>query len=225
MRHLSIQTIGARLLSCLALVITLVTWCMARPQPAAASPVTLTISDATACELDPPSTLSAASPLLEPPVLVSATDTSLPLGGMELLPIAMAMTALAKDRDTPRRDGRVNKFPLDAGVKIYAGALVALDAGYAVPGDEATGLIAVGRANHQADNTGGSAGDEWVEVERGVFLFANDGSITQADVGSTAYIVDDQTVSADDGNTGDGATRSPAGMILGVEAGGVWVEI
>lgn len=52
------------------------------------------------------------------------------------------------------------------------------------------------------------------------FKWANDGSITQAHLMKTAYIVDDQTVAATDGS----GTRSPAGRILGIEADGVWVE-
>jgi hypothetical protein len=60
-----------------------------------------------------------------------------------------------------------------------------------------------------------------VEVERGCFLFTSDGTITQADVGKTAFIVDDQTVADNDA----AGARSAAGIIRGVEVGGVWVEI
>lgn len=131
------------------------------------------------------------------------------------------MAALNKDRDTPRRDGRILPYPVGAGKKIHAGALVVLAAGYAEGGKVALQLKAVGRANESVDNTGGAAGAKTVLVERGVFLVANDATITQADVGNACYIVDDQTVAKADG----AGTRSPAGTIRGVEAGGVWVEI
>jgi hypothetical protein len=136
------------------------------------------------------------------------------------------MVALAKDRNTPRRTAHTESHPVAAGAKIFAGSIVVLNAGYAAPGSIALGLIAVGRANEHVNNSAGAAGDLAVEVERGVFLFANDGTITQADVGKTAYIVDDQTVSdSDRAPAATVAERSPAGKIRGVETGGVWVEI
>lgn len=173
------------------------------------------------CELDVPATVRTAriaAPTI--PTLHESSGLPLPFGGMELVPL-LGMVALAKDRNTPARDGKVTAYPVKAGAKIYAGALVVADAGYAAPGRTAVNLIALGRANHQADNSAGGDGDLTVEVQRGVFLFANDGTITQADVGKDAYIVDDQTVANNDG----GSTRSKAGVIRGVEVGGVWVEI
>lgn len=131
------------------------------------------------------------------------------------------MAALTKDRNTPSRGSRQHVHPVAANVRIHAGALVVLGAGFAEPGTTAVDKRAAGRAAAPADNTGGAAGDVMVTVDRGEFLFANDGSITQAHVGGTAYIVDDQTVAATDG----GGTRSPAGTIRGIETGGVWVEI
>lgn len=133
--------------------------------------------------------------------------------------------ALSKDRDTKRRDGALFNHPLAANVVIFAGALVALDAsGNATPGATATTLRAAGVAQEHVDNTGGSAGDQRVEVRRGVFQFANSASgdlITRADIGATAYIVDDQTVAKTNGTS----TRSAAGVIRDVDAGGVWIEI
>ncbi len=134
---------------------------------------------------------------------------------------AIGMVALAKDRDTPKRDGKLLGYPVAAGQRIYAGALVVLQAGYARGGLTALNLIAVGRANGPVDNTGGAVGAATIEVERGVFRFAQDGTITQANVGATCFIVDDQTVAAGNG----GGTRSAAGIVRGLEPGGVWVEI
>lgn len=133
------------------------------------------------------------------------------------------MTALAADRNTPQRQRGRRVFPVAAGVKIYAGAQVAINAaGYAVPMSVSTTLKGVGRAERRADNTNGAAGAISVEVEFGTFRYANSTStdaITQADIGSTCYGVDDQTVA----KTNGGSTRSPAGTIYDVDAQGVWV--
>lgn len=131
---------------------------------------------------------------------------------------------LGSDRNTPVRTGELLHLPVAANAKIYAGALVALNTGgYAVPGSTTTGLKAAGRAEEQADNTGGADGARWITVRRGVFKFANSGTdpVGQAHVLGDCYIVDDQTVAATDGT----GTRSRAGKVLGVEADGVWVEI
>lgn len=158
-------------------------------------------------------------------VVIAGVETSPPGTGfpspLHLAPFLIGMTALSKDRDTPRRDGRLTSYLVGAGKRIYAGALVVLSGGYAEGGRTALNLQCVGRANAAADNSAGAAGDLSVLVERGVFRFAQDGTITQADVGGTCYIVDDQTVADNDG----AGTRSAAGTIRGVETGGVWVEI
>ena len=75
-----------------------------------------------------------------------------------------------------------------------------------------------------ANNGSGSAGDINVETERGVFRFENSASadaITRAEIGDTAYIVDDQTVAKTNGSS----TRSAAGTIVDVDAQGVWVRV
>lgn len=161
--------------------------------------------------------LDAQAPLEEP-------GSGLPLWPLGALgiPLLGGMTALAKDRNTPARDGRVLSYLLGAGKKVFAGSIVVLTGGYAEAGTAAASLKAVGRANESVDNTGGAAGAKSVLVERGVFLFANDGTITQADVGGTCYIVDDQTVAR---AAGADPVKSAAGTIRGLEAGGVWVEI
>lgn len=135
------------------------------------------------------------------------------------------MAALTKDRSTPVRDGRLIAHPMKANAKIFAGAIVALDGGYAVPGRTATGLVAVGRANRQADNTGGADGALFVTVERReVFLFENMATdlVDRTMIGSDCYVVDDQTVAATNG--GNPATRSIAGTVVDVDDAGVWVE-
>jgi hypothetical protein len=132
------------------------------------------------------------------------------------------MTALNRDRNTPERTGKDFGHPVLGNVKIYAGALVVLSAtGFAAPGSTALALIAVGRAAEEVDNTGGADGALTVRVERGTFQWGNDASINRTHIGKTAYIVDDQTVAATDG----AGTRSAAGLIVDVDADGVWVKI
>jgi hypothetical protein len=64
-----------------------------------------------------------------------------------------------------------------------------------------------------------------ITIRRGeAFKFKNSAgdAVTQAELGKTCYIVDDETVSKS--NAG-GNTQSAAGKVVGVEADGVWVEI
>ena len=68
--------------------------------------------------------------------------------------------ALAKNRNTPARDGNTLSIGVAAGVHIFAGALVALTAaGTATPGAVATTLKGAGRAIGEVDNSDGGAGD------------------------------------------------------------------
>jgi len=134
------------------------------------------------------------------------------------------MTALAKDRITPRRSGEDMVDPVAAGAVIHAGALVVLDAtGYAAPGSTVLNLVARGVAQAAVDNSGGADGDKTVAVRRGIHHFANDGvdTVDRTHIGGTAYIVDDQTVASTDGT----GTRSAAGTIIDVDADGVWVDV
>lgn len=134
------------------------------------------------------------------------------------------MTALAADRDTRERDGKKLSLPAAAAKKFYAGALAARDAsGNATPGATATTLLGVGRVAETVDNSSGAAGDTQVEIEKGIFRFANSASadlIAKADIGNSCYIVDDQTVAKTNGS----ATRSVAGRVFDVDSQGVWVD-
>ncbi|SDU82171.1 hypothetical protein [Pseudomonas sihuiensis] len=135
------------------------------------------------------------------------------------------MTALTKDRNTPRRDGVQFNDPVAASTRIFAGSLACLNAaGFSVPGSTSTTLKARGRAEEHVDNRDGADGALRIEIRRGVFRFSNSASadeITRADIGNTAYIVDDQTVA----KTSATNTRSVAGIIRDVDEAGVWVEI
>ncbi len=132
------------------------------------------------------------------------------------------MAALAKDRDTPVREGRLINVPVKAGARIHAGSLVVADGGYAAPGRKAENLIALGRAEQAVDNSSGANGDVSVQVRRGLFRWENTavgaGAVSQAEVGKDVYILDDQTVDK------RSAGSSSAGKCVELEGGGVWVE-
>lgn len=133
------------------------------------------------------------------------------------------MVALTAERDTKQRPGTVFNRGVAASVTIYKGAMVALNAsGWLVPFTAATGLRADGVA--QATVTGTAvAGEVTCEVERGVYRFTNStaaDAITRADIGNDCFGVDDDQVA----RTNGGNTRSVAGRIEDVDAGGVWVR-
>lgn len=136
------------------------------------------------------------------------------------------MVALTSDFDCPNIEGKFRSVPVAANAVIYAGALVVLNAGVAEPGVTATGLVTLGRAEHQANNSGGAAGSINVRVRRGVFLWNNSTGadlITEANLEQTAYVVDDNTVALTNG----GGTRSVAGKIFDIDpqTGNPWIEV
>lgn len=140
------------------------------------------------------------------------------------------MSALNAAADIPRKvvPNALVGATVKGAVKVYEGALTVYGPGavsgiYAQPGTTATGLFALGRATHTVDNTGGTDGLDvsgqpiTVDVETGLFRWANGDSIANGDIGKPAFVVDDHTVSK--GGTG----KSLAGVIMYVDAGGVWV--
>lgn len=134
------------------------------------------------------------------------------------------MAALTAERYQTRQDGNIVADPVAAATRIWGGGITVLNAaGNAVPASTATGLIVRGVAQATADNLAGAAGDIKVESRKGVFRFANSAAadlIARAEIGDTAYLVDDQTVAKTDGT----GTRSAAGKIEDVDADGVWVR-
>lgn len=138
------------------------------------------------------------------------------------------MAALTAARDTRQLSDLVLpklwRVPVAAGVKLFPGAIAVIRAGYARPATVATGDIVAGRVRFLADNTGGVDGAILAELERGCFGLKNSTStdeITQVEVGTTCYLVDDQTVAKTSGSS----TRSVAGKVFQLEDGLVWVEI
>lgn len=128
------------------------------------------------------------------------------------------------DRNTPYKNGRLIAVPVAAATLCYAGGLAVANAtGYAEGGSVATTLTYLGRFEEQVDNSSGADGDKQVLVRRGdAFKFGNSGSdpVTQASFGKVCYIVDDETVASTDGT----GTRSAAGVVVGIDDDGVWVE-
>lgn len=87
-----------------------------------------------------------------------------------------------------------------AAEKIFKGALVKINAaGYIAKQAAEANAHNGGIAYEQVDNSAGSAGDKEIKVLReGIFKLSGSG-FSQADVGSTVYASDDQTVSTTQG--------------------------
>lgn len=134
--------------------------------------------------------------------------------------------ALSAARSTPRRAGSNISLPVAAATVVYLGGLVSVLAanGNACPGGTASSTRALGVAKETADNSDGAGGDIRVEVETGVFRFANSSAadlIARTEIGLDCYIVDDQTVAKTD-NSG---AREVAGVVVDVDDQGVWVRV
>jgi len=137
------------------------------------------------------------------------------------------MVALAADRQSPRALGEVKKQALAASVLVFNGAILMRNAaGFLTKGQAGLGLVGVGVAQEQVDNSAGAAGAKTVEYREGVFRFVNSASsdaITIADIGRVCFVVDDQTVARTDGRTAGLPTRSPAGVVVDVDSLGVYI--
>lgn len=130
------------------------------------------------------------------------------------------MAALTKNRPTKRRAQGSHSDPVASSVNIFSGALVVLNAtGFAQPATAASGLRTRGVAVHPSNNSTGVDGAGTIATNTGAHFFKNAGDIDRSHIGSTAYITDDQTVTAV--STGS----SSVGRIEDVETNGVWVFI
>lgn len=130
------------------------------------------------------------------------------------------MAATTLDRNPARRFvERQIVLTLAANTKIPLGVIVCTNAsGLAVNGSDTAGLVTQGMSCQAADT---AAGDVKIVVERGTFRFNNDGTITTANVGSLATILDNQTVSLAATTTND----IGAGFIEEVDSDGVWISM
>ena len=107
------------------------------------------------------------------------------------------MTALSSSYDARRKDGALVRYPVGAGVHVQKGGLLAVAAatGLAQPASDSAGVVFIGVAYEEADNSDGAAGAIFVRVlKTGVFTYAKTAA-AQTDVGKTAFAVDDATVS------------------------------
>ncbi|MDN3578706.1 hypothetical protein QWZ03_18220 [Chitinimonas viridis] len=133
------------------------------------------------------------------------------------------MATTTQDRNTPLKDGQLIPVAVAAGTKIPGGVIVCANAaGFAVNGATASTLTYLGVADNAVDNSGGGDGAQVVLVRRGkAAKFANDAGdpVNQTSLGKPAYIVDNQTVARTHGAN----TRSVAGIVLGIDADGVWI--
>lgn len=146
------------------------------------------------------------------------------------------MTALVAPRKIVKLAGTKRfSVPVLANVVILQSALVILDDGFARPARAGQGADTAAQAADALTHvcvgialepvTGGATnGAVSLEVERDCFGFANSAGadeITKADIGKSAFIVDDQTVA----KTSATATRARAGVIEDVTSEAVWVSI
>lgn len=132
------------------------------------------------------------------------------------------MAALTENRSTVQMASGDRAGLLGASQTIFAGALLMRNvSGHIIKGATATGSFGVGRAETAGAST--TAGVTNQTFREGIFRYANSASgdlIATADIGTICYIVDDQTVAKTSGS----ATRSPAGVVVDVDALGVWVR-
>lgn len=138
------------------------------------------------------------------------------------------MSALTNFRSTTKMNSdqvlaNLISIGVKATYKCYEGGVVVIQpgTGYARPGYLATGLSVLGIAEATADNSASGATDGLVNcaVRAGIFYLANDGTIGQAQMFQPCYLLDDQTVSAND----QAGQASQAGTVMGFDSGGVWV--
>ena len=141
------------------------------------------------------------------------------------------MTALTTDRHTIERNSNVYSYPIATNTLCYAGGLATLTAaGYVRPGKvdgDSPISVAVGRFCRRYNNLTGADPmlDMTVatiaEVESGIFRWDNYATdpVTVATLRHACYVFDDHTVAA----TSATNTRGVAGVVMAVEADGVWV--
>lgn len=102
------------------------------------------------------------------------------------------MAALAASRNTISKLGGIQAYLVKASTTVYKGAMVALDAnGFLVPATNAANQKVVGVAEETVVQ--GASATLWCRVDCARSFLFNATSITQAMVGTTMYVVDDNT--------------------------------
>ena len=127
-------------------------------------------------------------------------------------------------RTPTQSQGNILSLPVAATTAIECGTIVAADGTtkLAKTGADTAGLIALGVAEHDADNSNGAAGDLTVAVNRRVTALANSGTdpVAQADLGKIVYVENGGTIS----KTG-GAHHVIAGILTGVSEDATLVDV
>jgi len=108
-------------------------------------------------------------------------------------------------------------LPVKGATTIFQGSIVYINAGFAEPGSTSTAKLAAGMAEETVVNAGAN-GAVNIRVRRGVFKWAN-ADFVAADLYTTAYANDDQTVSKV--STG----KSVLGKCVQIDSDGVWIEV
>lgn len=121
------------------------------------------------------------------------------------------------------RDGRKRAYGVAAATTITQGMAYVLVSGLlAEPATGATAARCGGIATFPVDNSAGAAGAARAEVVTGEHKF-NGAGVAATAVGSTAYLVNGDTVTADAGTAPD--LNPIAGTITQVDSDGVWVRV
>jgi hypothetical protein len=141
--------------------------------------------------------------------------------------------AVTKDQKTIRygtQDGHQPTYqPMKANEAIYAGTIAVTKAGYAISAKTGlattdicwglyNGLINGSPAVSTPITAGTTNGDTLIGIDTGTFYLqngTNSDAFTQADVGATAYVVDEVTVGKTDGS----AARPVAGKVANIGSG------
>lgn len=111
-------------------------------------------------------------------------------------------------------------IPVAEGEKMVECTIAAINAdGYAVTGKKMEGLRAAGAVAAAVNNAAGTDGDVMVRVDRGTFVWGNDGSIKNTDILKPCYIAGPDSVTI----TATGS--SEAGIIIAVDDDGVTVDM
>lgn len=128
------------------------------------------------------------------------------------------------DRMTERKGLLLPSLLMAATTTIEAGKMVAINgSGYAVEGADASGLVVIGVADEQVDNSAGADGAKRIRVYvGGMFKFNNsaNNAVDVADAGRLCFVEDDETVADAAGTNG-----IVAGRVVEVASDGVWVQV
>jgi len=115
-------------------------------------------------------------------------------------------------------------LPVAAATFIECGTIVCADGTtkLAKTGADTAGLVALGVAEFDADNTLGAAGAITVTVNRRVTTLANSvgDPVAQADLGNIVYVEDSSTV-----NKTGGVHKVIAGVLVGLSSDATYVDV